>query len=46
MPASIPVSVVTVNYAPVVFAFALSVSGVWYWLWGYKNYVGPPVHGD
>ncbi|KAJ3460391.1 hypothetical protein MRS44_011258 [Fusarium solani] len=43
MPASIPVTASTVNYAPVVFVFAVVVSGICYWAWGYENYVGPPT---
>lgn len=46
MPTSIPVSPTTVNYAPVVFVFATGVSGIWYVVWGHRNYAGPPVHGE
>ncbi|KAG5916564.1 hypothetical protein E4U42_007598 [Claviceps africana] len=46
MPSVVPVTPVTVNYAPVVFVFATVVSGIWYWVWGHKNYAGPPVHGE
>ncbi|KAI5465302.1 amino acid/polyamine transporter I [Mariannaea sp. PMI_226] len=46
MPASIPVTAATVNYAPVVFVFATLVSGIWYWVWGHKNYAGPPTHDE
>ncbi|KAG6023459.1 hypothetical protein E4U19_004352 [Claviceps sp. Clav32 group G5] len=46
MPSVIPVVPTTVNYAPVVFVFATAVSGIWYWVWGHKNYAGPPVHGE
>lgn len=42
MPATIPVTLTTVNYAPVVFVFATLVSAVWYIIWGHKNYAGPP----
>lgn len=45
MPSSIPVSPTTVNYAPVVFVFAIGVSAIWYAAWGHRNYAGPPVHG-
>merc|ERR1712000_22996 len=38
MPSAIPVTAETVNYAPVVFVFACLVSGIWYWVWGHKNY--------
>ncbi|KAG6083628.1 hypothetical protein E4U15_001900 [Claviceps sp. LM218 group G6] len=46
MPSTIPVVPTTVNYAPVVFVFATAVSAIWYWVWGHKNYAGPPVHGE
>lgn len=46
MPSMVPATAATVNYAPVVFVFAISVSGLWYWLWGHKNYVGPPTHDE
>ncbi|KAM0415696.1 hypothetical protein ACHAPT_013368 [Fusarium lateritium] len=46
MPSAIPVTPETVNYAPVVFVFACLVSGIWYWVWGHKNYAGPPTHEE
>ncbi|KAJ4169669.1 hypothetical protein NW754_005820 [Fusarium falciforme] len=46
MPSAIPVTAETVNYAPVVFVFACLVSGIWYWVWGHKNYAGPPTHDE
>ncbi|EWY79739.1 hypothetical protein FOYG_17134 [Fusarium oxysporum NRRL 32931] len=46
MPATIPVTADLVNYAPVVFVAACIISGVWYWVWGHKNYAGPPTHED
>lgn len=46
MPSYVPVTVTTVNYAPVVFVAAALISGVWYWVWGHKNYAGPPTHED
>jgi amino acid transporter len=46
MPSTIPVTPETVNYAPVVFVFACLVSGIWYWVWGHKNYAGPPTHEE
>ncbi|EEU39941.1 uncharacterized protein NECHADRAFT_68874 [Fusarium vanettenii 77-13-4] len=46
MPSAIPVTAETVNYAPVVFVFACLVSGIWYWVWGHKNYAGPPTHEE
>jgi len=46
MPTVLPVTAKTVNYAPVVFVAAMTISGVWYWVWGHKNYAGPPTHDD
>lgn len=46
MPTVLPVDATTVNYAPVVFVAATLVSGVWYWVWGYENYAGPPTHDE
>ncbi|OAQ61247.1 amino acid permease [Pochonia chlamydosporia 170] len=46
MPTFVPVTPTTVNYAPVVFVAATGISGIWYWVWGHKNYAGPPVHGE
>ncbi|KAH7329571.1 amino acid permease [Stachybotrys elegans] len=46
MPSFLPVTVETVNYAPVVFVGAMTISGIWYWVWGYKNYAGPPTQDD
>lgn len=46
MPSVLPVDQTTVNYAPVVFVAATAISGIWYWVWGYENYVGPPDAGD
>ncbi|KAH6867343.1 hypothetical protein B0T10DRAFT_534280 [Thelonectria olida] len=45
MPSTLPVAAVAVNYAPVVFVAAGIISGVWYWIWGYENYIGPPTGG-
>ena len=44
MPATIPVTPETVNYAPAVFVFATIVSAIWYIMWGRRNYAGPPTH--
>ena len=44
MPAVIPVTAGSVNYSPVVFVAATLVSGIWYWVWGYENYAGPPTN--
>ncbi|KAF5138052.1 Polyamine transporter TPO5 [Metarhizium anisopliae] len=46
MPSAIPVQATTVNYAPAVFVAAVAISGIWYWVWGHKNYAGPPVQGE
>ncbi|CAG9992941.1 unnamed protein product [Clonostachys byssicola] len=43
MPSVIPVKANTVNYASVVFVAAGVISGLWYWVWGHKNYSGPPT---
>lgn len=45
MPSAIPVAKESVNYAPVVFVAATAVSGIWYWIWGHENYMGPPEAG-
>ncbi|KAF2009008.1 amino acid transporter [Aaosphaeria arxii CBS 175.79] len=46
MPTSIPVVAEFMNYASVVFAAFFLVATVWYFVWGKKNYQGPPVHED
>lgn len=33
------------NYASVVFFGVVAIASVWYWIWGYKNYSGPPLEG-
>ncbi|KAK3356694.1 gaba permease-like protein [Lasiosphaeria hispida] len=43
MPAYIPVTAATVNYAPVVFVAFLLIAAAWYYVWGRKNYRGPPT---
>lgn len=43
MPAYLPVTAGTVNYAPVVFVGFTSISLAWYITWGHKNYAGPPT---
>lgn len=43
MPTMIPVDKETVNYAPVVFVGFVLISAVWYGVWGYNNYRGPPT---
>jgi amino acid permease (GABA permease) len=46
MPSYLPVTAETVNYAPVVFVAAMGISGLWYLVWGRKNYAGPPTHDE
>jgi len=43
MPAYLPVTPETVNYAPVVFVGFTAISAAWYFIWGRKNYQGPPT---
>lgn len=43
MPALLPVSPTTVNYAPVVFVGFVAIASVWYAVWGRKHYQGPPT---
>ncbi|KAF9472632.1 amino acid transporter [Pholiota conissans] len=43
MPAVIPVTKVSMNYASVVFVGFALISGVWYLINGRKNYHGPPI---
>lgn len=42
MPSFKEVTVETMNYGSVVFVGFVAISAVWYGIWGYKNYVGPP----
>jgi hypothetical protein len=42
MPAYLPVTAKTVNYAPVVFVGFTVICCAWYFAWGRKNYQGPP----
>lgn len=44
MPSLVPTPPESVNYASAVFALACIASGAWYWIWGHRNYAGPPVH--
>jgi hypothetical protein len=46
MPSYAVVTAETANYAPVVFVGATLISGIWYWVWGYRNYAGPPTHEE
>jgi hypothetical protein len=34
------------NYASVVFIGGTLVSGIWYMVWGRKNYQGPPAKAE
>ena len=43
MPAYLPVTAATVNYAPVVFVGFVCIASAWYTAWGRKNYRGPPT---
>jgi len=43
MPAALPTTTETMNYASVVFVGGVSISGLWYVVWGRKNYQGPPA---
>lgn len=43
MPAYLPVTAATVNYAPVVFVGFVAIAAAWYAAWGRKNYRGPPT---
>lgn len=33
----------SMNYASVVFFGFVLIAGIWYGVWGYKNYRGPPT---
>nr|POE53308.1 amino-acid permease bat1 [Quercus suber] len=46
MPVSLPVTPSTMNYASVVFAGFASVSMLWYFIRGRKDFTGPPVLQD
>ncbi len=43
MPAYLPVTAASVNYAPVVFVGFTAISLAWYAVWARKNYRGPPT---
>ncbi|OJJ85925.1 uncharacterized protein ASPGLDRAFT_44899 [Aspergillus glaucus CBS 516.65] len=43
MPTFSAVTLEDMNYASVVFVGFVAVSAVWYWIWGHKNYSGPPT---
>ena len=42
MPALLPVTAASVNYAPVVLVGFALIAVVWYFIWGRKHYRGPP----
>ncbi|RDW64505.1 putative amino acid permease [Aspergillus mulundensis] len=42
-PTYMSVTLETMNYACVVFVGIIAISAVWYWVWGHKNYAGPPT---
>lgn len=46
MPVSLPVEAATMNYASVVFAGFATISVVWYFIRGRKEFSGPPVPND
>lgn len=46
MPTFRAVTPATMNYASVVLAAVVVVSTIWYFVWGKKNYEGPPTHED
>jgi hypothetical protein len=46
MPTFLPVTAVSMNYASVVLAAVILLSTGWYFVWGKKNYEGPPTHED
>ncbi|KAL5342717.1 amino acid/polyamine transporter I [Aspergillus crustosus] len=43
MPTLMEVTVETMNYASVVLVGFVAMSAIWYWVWGHKNYAGPPT---
>jgi amino acid transporter len=43
MPSYLPVPADGMNYASAVFAGGVIVSAIWYFVWGRKNYQGPPA---
>ncbi|KAL8994774.1 MAG: hypothetical protein Q9188_006973 [Gyalolechia gomerana] len=46
MPTAIPVVPEYMNYASVVFFAFFVVATAWYFVWGKKNYQGPPMHDE
>lgn len=45
MPTYKVVTLETMNYACVVFVGFTTIAGLWYLVWGYRNYDGPPKEG-
>lgn len=43
MPTLENVALASMNYASVVFVGFVAIAAVWYAVWGYKNYRGPPT---
>jgi ABC-type nickel/cobalt efflux system permease component RcnA len=43
MPTLMEVTVESMNYASVVLVGFVAMSAIWYWVWGHKNYAGPPT---
>ncbi|EXJ55211.1 hypothetical protein A1O7_08137 [Cladophialophora yegresii CBS 114405] len=43
MPSYLPTTADTMNYASVVFIGGVTVSAIWYFVWGRHSYRGPPV---
>lgn len=43
MPTLETVTLTSMNYASVVFVGVVVIAAVWYGVWGYKNYRGPPT---
>lgn len=43
MPTLKAASLQTTNYASVVFVSFVAIAAVWYGVWGYPNYRGPPT---
>ena len=46
MPTYLPVTLTSMNYASVVFAGFVAIATAWYFVWGKKNYQGPPTQSD
>ncbi|KAJ4288665.1 hypothetical protein N0V90_011902 [Kalmusia sp. IMI 367209] len=46
MPTFLPVTLQTMNYASVVFAGFFAIATGWYFIWGKKNYQGPPTQAE